>query len=182
MLCVPSGGLLPLAENPEKDQSGRSSERGGKKKEVCFRDSPHVADFLHGTASIRGYEMTSPLFPPFPPPLCGESMSEWRFMPKTLKTKYHSRVLASTTGCLGVGLSFLHVTLGIVGPRIIQRFAFVTKQQRSETWPRRQVTGERNLRSQVDDMSSGERKSGSFIESRSSVARLNKCNAENILS
>ncbi|CAL1680570.1 unnamed protein product [Lasius platythorax] len=107
-------------------------------------------------------------------------------MPKTLKTKYHShvdtRVLASTTGCLGVGLSFLHVTPGIVGPRIIQRFAFVTKQQRSETWPRRQVTGERNLGSQVDDMSSGERKSGSFVESRSSVAWLNKCNAGNILS
>lgn len=179
MLCVPSGGLLSLAENPEKDQSGRSSERGGKKKESAFA-TPHTSQTSYMGQRAYGYEMTSPLSSPYP--LCGESMSEWRFMPKTLKTKYHSRVLASTTGCLGVGLSFLHVTLGIVGPRIIQRFAFVTKQQRSETWPRRQVTGERNLRSQVDDMSSGERKSDSFIESRSSVARLNKCNAENILS
>lgn len=105
------------------------------------------------------------------------------FKDKISFARGYGRVLASTTGCLGVGLSFLHVTPGIVGPRIIQRFAFVTKQQRSETWPRRQVTGERNLGSQVDDMSfRDERKSGSFVESRSSVACLNKCNAENILS
>lgn len=172
MLCVPPGGLLPLAENPGKDRSGRSSERGGKKKESAFATS------CMGQRAY-GYEMTSP--PSFP--LYGGVYERMTIYAENFKDKISfARPCISTTGCLGVGLSFLHVTLGIVGPRIIQRFAFVTKQQRSETWPRRQVTGERNLGSQVDDMSSGGRKSGSFVESRSSVAWLNKCNAGNILS
>lgn len=155
---------------PGERPFGKKFREGWKEKGVCFRD------FVHGTASIRMRDDLSVIRRVY------ERMTIYA---ENFKDKISfARPCISTTGCLvGVGLSFLHVTPGIVGRRIIQRFAFVTKQQRGETWPRRQVTGERNLRSQVDDMSSGGQvKSGSFVESRSSVARLNKCNAANILS
>jgi len=77
-------------------------------------------------------------------------------------------VTASASGSSGAGPSFLHVTPGMVGPRIIQRLAFVTKQQRSETWQGGEPANEYSA-SRLDDASSGE--SECPLESRRCVQR-----------
>lgn len=77
------------------------------------------------------------------------------------------RWMAKGVGGERLGLSFLHVTLGITGPRIIQRFAFVTRQHgvAGETWRgSRQREAKSNSGSRVDDAVAGSLQFESVVE------------------